>query len=418
VKSNSYAPFIIAFAATLVRYYDYALFGLSASVISKTFMPEGTGSDQLLGFFAVFSLAVIARPAGSIIFGRIGDKIGRIESVKMATMLAALSTSLIALVPGYNVLGTMSVVLLIFCRMIFLVSFSGEVDAIRIYIAEKTGKNNRYLANGLVSFSAQMGVLIAAGMYRFSMSVEEIENLWRLNFLLGGCFGMLIILLRKSLKESEAFIKAKSESVIDGSILSLIKEHRTKFFLSTMINGALGGVYHFLIIFLGTFAAKVAGIITEEAAAKHNITLIATYSVACVISGFLADKIRHTIKQINAALILSAICIFIMQSAISRGEFLASLHFLLVFCAPFYIIPTQIKLQSLFHARVRMRMCSLSHSLGSMIFSSTTPFVCMLLWKYTEMPVVVLSFYAFLLGIMLFCIAYISKKKYSNMFET
>jgi MFS family permease len=416
--SSSYHPFLVAFAATLVRYYDYALFGLSASVISETFMPELSNSDGLLGFFAILAITVIAKPLGSIIFGKIGDTVGRIESIKIATILAALSTSGVALIPGYHKIGVISVVLLIFCRMLFLMSFAGEVDAIKIYITEKVGKKNRYLASGLMSFSAQTGVLIAAGMYQFAMNTESIDNLWRLNFLIGGFLGLVVILLRKSLKESEIFIRSKSELVkMDGGIIFLIKTHKVKFILSVLISGSLGGVYHFLIIFLGTFAAKIALVITEETAQQNNVFLIALYSVACVISGLTADLFGKITKQIFIALIISVACIFIMQLLILQGIFAVFLHFLLVFCAPFYIIPIHIRLQSLFYTGVRMRMYSLSHSLGSMLFSSTTPFFCMILWKYTGMFFVVLLFYGILLGIILFCIAYLVNKKYVNLLE-
>ncbi|CAN0604451.1 unnamed protein product, partial [Ectocarpus sp. 12 AP-2014] len=154
---KEYSSYIIAILATIVRYYDYALFGLSASVVSKTFMPGTDDSDQMLLFFAVFSLAVIARPLGSVVYGKIGDKAGRIVSMKLSTIIAAISTGVIALIPSFASWGALSVVLLTLCRMMFLMSLAGEIDAIKIFVAEKIGKKRRNFAIGIVAFSSQLG---------------------------------------------------------------------------------------------------------------------------------------------------------------------------------------------------------------------------------------------------------------------
>ncbi|MEM6338943.1 MAG: MFS transporter, partial [Pseudomonadota bacterium] len=182
---REYSSYIIAILATIVRYYDYALFGLSASVISKTFMPGADDSHQMLLFFAVFSLAVVARPLGSVLFGKIGDRVSRVASVKIATIIAAISTTAIALIPGFNSWGWVSVVLLASCRMMFLMSLAGEIDAIKIFVAEKIGKKRRNFAIGTVSFSSQLGVILASVMYHIAISIEELESAWRLNFVLG-----------------------------------------------------------------------------------------------------------------------------------------------------------------------------------------------------------------------------------------
>ena len=137
-----YESLIIAFFVTIVRYYDYALFGLSASLLSKNFMPRGNDGDQMLIFFAVFSLATIARPMGSLIFGKIGDKVGRVVSVKMSTVIAATSTCLVAVAPGFDSVGLFAVIIITLLRMLFLMSLAGEIDAIKIY-KDKCKKETR-----------------------------------------------------------------------------------------------------------------------------------------------------------------------------------------------------------------------------------------------------------------------------------
>jgi MFS transporter, MHS family, proline/betaine transporter len=415
---KEHSSYIVAILATIVRYYDYALFGLSASVISRTFMSGANDSDQMLLFFAVFSIAVIARPIGSILFGKIGDQVSRIASVKIATIFAAISTSLIAFIPSFDSWGWFSIVLITLCRMMFLMSLTGEIDGIKIFVAEKIGAKRRNLAIGIVSFSSQLGVILASIMYHLAINIELIEWAWRLNFVLGGILGLVVISLRGNWHESQSFLNNKSrvKLEVESNIFAIVAKNKMKFFLSMMVNGMLGGGYHFLIIFLGTFAANIADIVDPGQASSNNVILIILYGFSCLFSGYIADKV-DVIKQISGAIIISIICVIIMEIMISKGEFSFIFHKVLAFIVPFYSIPCAIKVQSLFSTGIRMRMYSLSHSVGSMVFSSTTPFVCMLLWQGTGLFSIVLAYFLFQLIILLFAITYLARKEYDNQFE-
>ncbi len=413
-----YESLIIAFFVTIVRYYDYALFGLSASLLSKNFMPHGNDGDQMLIFFAVFSLATIARPMGSLIFGKIGDKVGRVVSVKMSTVIAATSTCLVAVAPGFDSVGLFAVIIITLLRMLFLMSLAGEIDAIKIYVAEMIGKKRRHLVIGIVSFSSQIGVLFASVAYHIAVSYEDIEWLWRVNFAIGGLLGLGVIFLRRRLLESEEFLNSKSRlSIEPNGIVKIVGANKVKFVLATVINGMLGGGYHFLIIFFGTFAANVADIIDNESAAAANTMLISLYGIACLISGYISDRFK-IVTQIIAALVLSILCTLVMEFFLGLKGYSILLHCILVFLVPFYSIPCSVRIQSLFQTGIRMRMCSLSHSIGSMVFSSTTPFICMLIWQSTEIVSLVLAYFLFQLGLLFFALLYMIKKDYISMFET
>lgn len=413
MQSHQYRSYIIVFCATIVRYYDYGLFGLSASVLSKHFMPQAESKDQILTFFGLFSLTMLVRPIGAIIFGKIGDKFGRITSLKISMTIAALSTGLIAIIPDYDVCGAWSVALLLLCRLLFLVSLAGEVDGIKIYISEMLGKNRRNLGVGMVNFSSQMGVLLASVMYYISLSLDGREWLWRGNFLFGGILGLLIILMRKYMQESEVFLRNKSSSGAgsNSSIISIILENKLKFLFAIIVHGLIGGVYYFLIIFWGVFAGNIADIPSPYSATFDSISIIVLYSIACVLSGFLADK-YHAFFQSIIALICSIICVIFMEIMFKASISNYHLHYVLAFLAPFFTVPSFVKMQSLFAIDVRMRMCSLSHSLGSMIFSSTTPFMCMLIYRSQENIMFVLGYFLLQLVTLFFLLMIIRKKNY------
>jgi MHS family proline/betaine transporter-like MFS transporter len=405
-----YSAILIAFFTTLVQCYDYALFGLSAAVLSKVFMSNCSSEEQLQNFFAVFSAAVIMKPVGAIIFGKIADKYGRATSVKFAAATAALSTTLIGLTPGFDYLGWWATGILTFCRMIFLMSLAGEIDTTRIYISEKMGSNKNF-ANGILSFCSQSGALLAAISYHYATK-SEIPDLWRLNFIIGGSLGGLILLMRNYFQESEEFLKYKASRKnfskdSSDKLLNIITLNKSKFITSLLISGCAGGIYHFLIIFFGTFNLKILNAFTREEAQLLNIILISTYSFAALISGWLADRI-YPFKQIKLAIIISFILALVLQIIfINDLKFAKYAIIVLVGLMPFYTVPLHIIIQSLFTVEIRVRMCSLSHALGGMIFSSTTPFLCMLIWRYTHSLNLVLAYFMMLVIVILGAVFYL-----------
>lgn len=390
--SNS--AFLVAFFTTIIRYYDYALFGLSASILAQNFLPNIEQDKQLLGFFAILSAAVIVRPLGSLIFGFIGDKYGRTKSIKISMFMSSISTGLIAITPSFEMIGIFATVILTLCRMFFLASLAGEVDGIKVYVAEKTGDNRKNLNIGIVSCCSQIGALLAAIAYYYA-SNSDIQYLWRFNFFIGAIFGLFAILMRNFFKESSEFLRKSSKSTIK----QIIKDNKTSFIIALLINGTIGGVYHFLVIFLGVFLTKIA-FVNHPEIRFMNIALTTTYGISAVFAGLLADKI-NPLRQITWTVFASIIVALGMQIMLYKQIFNILCPIILIGLAAFYAVPLQIIVQSLFKTNVKMRLYSLSHSFGGIILSSTAPFFSMLLWQNFKSLFLTLSFFIFLLIILI-----------------
>lgn len=390
--SNS--AFLVAFFTTIIRYYDYALFGLSASILAQNFLPDIEQDKQLLGFFAILSAAVIVRPLGSLIFGFIGDKYGRTKSIRISMFMSSISTGLIAITPSFEMIGIFATVILTLCQMFFLASLAGEVDGIKVYVAEKTGDNRKNLNIGIVSCCSQVGALLAAIAYYYA-SNSDIQYLWRFNFFIGAIFGLFAILMRNFFKESSEFLRKSSKSTIK----QIIKDNKTSFIIALLINGAIGGVYHFLVIFLGVFLTKIA-FVNHPEIRFMNIALTTTYGISAVFAGLLADKI-NPLRQITWTVFASIIVALGMQIMLYKQTFNILCPIILIGLAAFYAVPLQIIVQSLFKTNVKMRLYSLSHSFGGIILSSATPFFSMLLWQNFKSLSLTLSFFIFLLIILM-----------------
>ncbi|MFV9936775.1 MAG: MFS transporter [Rickettsia endosymbiont of Haemaphysalis japonica] len=390
--SNS--AFLVAFFTTIIRYYDYALFGLSASILAQNFLPNIEQDKQLLGFFAILSAAVIVRPLGSLIFGFIGDKYGRTKSIKISMCMSSISTGLIAITPSFEIIGIFATVILTLCRMVFLASLAGEVDGIKVYVAEKTVDNQKNLNIGIVSCCSQIGALLAAIAYYYA-SNSDIQYLWRFNFFIGAIFGLFAILMRNFFKASSEFLRTSSKS----TLRQIIWNNKLSVIIALLINGAIGGVYNFLVIFLGVFLTKIA-FINHPEIRFMNIALTTTYGISAVFAGLFADKI-NPLRQITWALFVSIIVALGMQIMLYKQIFNILCPVILIGLAAFYAVPLQIIVQSLFKTNVKMRLYSLSHSFGGIILSSTTPFFSMLLWQNFKSLSLTLSFFIFLLIILM-----------------
>jgi MFS family permease len=411
--------FFIAFFTTIVRYYDYALFGFAASILSKNFLPHANNNDykQILSFFAIFSLAVITKPIGAYIFGTIADKKGVISSIKISSIIGTISTIAIGLMPNFEYIGGCSVILLFVFRTLFLISMGAETDTIRIYITRKISDKYKNLGNGLISFCNQIGVFIAAiFLYYISTKMKEtnITYLWRINFIIGGIAGICLIILRHYFSEIKPYFKKNNKN-----ILILINQNREKFIPAMIISGCSGGIYNFFLIFLLNFSAKIINITELVIAYKTNIFLIAICGIFCPISGFIADKVIYNnfykksqiFSAITLSIIINIVFLYLISILILDYKILTIYIFFMILLLPFYLIPLQIIIQSLFDIEIKARMCSISHAAGSMLFSATVPFFSMCMWQYYDLKAVIIV-PIILLTLILCSASYLNIRKY------
>ncbi len=394
---------IIAFFATIVQYYDYALFGLSAAAITKAYMPSSVESDQFLCFFAILASSVAMRPVGSVIFGYIGDFRGRALVLKLATLIAAISTIMIGLMP------LNSYYLMIFSRMTFMMSMAGEIDGARIYVSETVDKKREFFGNGLVTCCSQVGALLAAFAWFMTSAGFLPEYWWRVNFIIGGLLGLVIFGLRSMITETIEYSDANghadkisaSHEIPGQSHYDVVRFQSLKIFvLATLISGCIGGIYQFQIIFFGTYITKMLVLTDHSFVAIMNIVAITSYGIVAVISGHIADCYSAS-KQIFIGLILIICCLLVSAYFLSIGEYSPILFVITSAVMPLYSVPLQIMLKRIMPTYSRLRVFSLSHSFGSLIFSASVPLICSWIWYVTRMSYAPILYIAFMAGLLL-----------------
>ncbi|MEV0600585.1 MFS transporter [Streptomyces sp. NPDC050315] len=208
---------------TAMEFMDFQLYSLAAAIVfNKIFFPDVSPAIGLIAAMATYGVGYVARLAGALYFGRMGDRIGRKKVLFLTILLMGASTTLIGVLPPYSMIGILAPILLVALRLIQGFGAGAEIAGATVMLAEYAPVKRRGLISSLVSLGTNSGTLAASGLWAILLAVLSEEQLitwgWRLPFLLS--FGLMIfaVWLRRNLKESPVF--EERPDVVDGVAMS------------------------------------------------------------------------------------------------------------------------------------------------------------------------------------------------------
>ena len=298
-KPWSMARVIIASSAgTAFEWYDFFIFGNLASVISKVFFAGLEPTQGLIAALALFAAAFAFRPLGALIFGVIGDRLGRKGAFLITVSLMGGATFLIGLLPTYATAGPSAAVMLIVLRILQGVALGGEYGGAAIYVAEHAPNNKRGAATGWIQSSASFGLLAALLVIvatRTSMG-EDAFNAWgwRVPFLASAVLLTISLWMRAKLSESPEFARIRDEGEIAKAPLKEAfgtKKNLKRVFIAFFgIMCAQGAVWYFTFFYMQVFLEKLVGLPSQT---KDLLMIVMTVVSAplYVYFGWLSDRI-------------------------------------------------------------------------------------------------------------------------------
>lgn len=205
------------FAAAIgntVETYDYAVYGFLATVLAKVFFPDSSPAIALLSSFAVFGSAFLARPAGSLVFGPIADRLGRRPALIASLLLMAGASTLIGVMPPTTSIGITAPILLVLLRFAQGLAAGGEYTTAIIYVAEFAPPHRRGALSSRVQVGSLAGLLIGAVVVlALNATLTQGEMLawgWRVPFLLALPLGAIGLYLRSRFGETPEFLAAQT----------------------------------------------------------------------------------------------------------------------------------------------------------------------------------------------------------------
>ncbi|MFI6697632.1 MFS transporter [Streptomyces sp. NPDC050509] len=208
---------------TAMEFMDFQLYSLAAAIVfNKIFFPDVSPAIGLIAAMATYGVGYVARLAGAVYFGRMGDRIGRKKVLFLTILLMGASTTLIGALPTYASIGILAPILLVALRLIQGFGAGAEIAGATVMLAEYAPTKRRGLVSSLVSLGTNSGTLAASGLWAILLGVLSEEQLlswgWRLPFLLSFLLMIFAVWLRSNLKESPVF--EERPDVVDGVAMS------------------------------------------------------------------------------------------------------------------------------------------------------------------------------------------------------
>src|SRR5690349_13936978 len=284
---------------TLIEWYDFYIFGSLATVLASQFFPKTNPTAALLSTLATFAAGFIVRPFGALVFGRLGDLIGRKYTFLLTLILMGGSTFAIGLVPGYATIGYAAPILVLLLRLLQGLALGGEYGGAATYVAEHAPANRRGFYTSWIQTTATLGLFLSLGVIlsiRQLVGVDEFNNGngWRYPFLLSILLVVVSIFIRLRMNESPLFAKLKGEGKTSKNPLKESFGNKTNFkmvllalFGATMGQGVIWYTSQF---YAQSFLLTKCNVEYEQA----NTIILIALAIATpffVIFGGLSDKI-------------------------------------------------------------------------------------------------------------------------------
>jgi MFS family permease len=303
---------------TVFEWYDFYLYATLAPFFAALFFPKGNETAALLSAFATYAAGFLVRPFGALVFGRIGDMVGRKYTFLVTIVVMGFSTFAVGLLPTFQTIGWGAPVLLVSSRLLQGLALGGEYGGAATYVAEHAPQNQRGYDTSWIQTTATLGfflALLVIGISRFTGIMEPkdfAEWGWRIPFLVSLVLLIFSVYIRLKLNESPVFQRMKAEGKGSKAPLrdSFLKYPNNKFVLLALLGATAGqGVVwytgQFYALFFLTITLKMDG-----ATAYWMIGLALLIGTPFfVVFGALSDRIGR-LKIILFGCLIAAVTYF------------------------------------------------------------------------------------------------------------
>ena len=309
---------------TVFEWYDFYLYGSLAAIIAKHFFAGVNETTAFIFALLAFAAGFAVRPFGAIVFGRLGDMIGRKHTFLITIVIMGVSTAIVGLLPGYATIGVAAPVILITLRLLQGLALGGEYGGAATYVAEHAPRNRRGFFTSWIQTTATLGLfmsLLVILACRTALGTEAFEAWgWRIPFLLSIILLAVSVYIRLQLSESPVFQKMKDEGKASKAPLteSFARWDNLKVVIMSLLGGTAGQA---VVWYTGQFYALFFLLQTLKIDAQTANLLIAGSLLIgtpfFVIFGSLSDRIGRK-PIIMAGCLLAALTYFPIFHALTQ----------------------------------------------------------------------------------------------------
>lgn len=377
-------------AGTLIEWYDFYIFGSLATIIAAHFFPKDNPTVALLSTLATFATGFIVRPFGALVFGRVGDVVGRKYAFMVTLIIMGLSTTAIGLLPNYEQIGLFAPILLLLLRLLQGLALGGEYGGAATYVAEHSPDGKRGYYTSFIQTTATLGLFVSLGVIlttRLSLGDDTFKDWgWRLPFLLSIILVIFSYFIRRRMAESPVFLEMKAKGKASTHPLRdsfMVPENRNLVLLALFGATAGQGVVWYTGQFYALYFLQTVLKVDFVLANKIIAVALLFGTPFFIVFGALSDKIGRKMIMI-AGMVIAAITYIPIYQAMEHYATLpegpdATMLTLLVFIQVIYVTmvygPIAAFLVELFPTNIRYTSMSLPYHIGNGVFGGLVPFI-------------------------------------------
>jgi len=386
VKATQRLPFIVAASSsgTLIEFYDFYLYGVLAGFFATHFFP-GDLRNGFLFSLGIFWTGFVVRPLGAVLFGHLGDLIGRKYTFMLSLGLMGLATFLVGCLPTYESIGWLAPVLLVACRVVQGVALGGEYGGAATYVAEHAPDGSRGFYTSWIQTTATMGIVMALlviMVFRLGLGDEAFTAYgWRFPFLLSAVLVVFSAYIRLKLAESPLFARLKEQGgASKNPVRDTYSSGRNWRLMALALFGFTAPMG--VVWYTGQFYALnyMQAVLMVDYLTVYAVMMVALLlgSPFFIVFGWLSDRIgRRAIMTPGFA--LAVVSFWPVFSWL--GEYrdnpviLTALVWYMMILVTMVYGPLAAFLVELFPARIRYSSMSLPYHIGAGVFGGGVPFI-------------------------------------------
>ncbi|WP_196216806.1 MFS transporter [Paracoccus shanxieyensis] len=369
-----------SFIGNFVEWFDYASYGYFATVIAAVFFPEIAPQAALLATFAVFAISFVIPPLGGIVWGSIGDRIGRKTALSWSILIMSGATTVIALLPSYHQIGMLAPVLLLLVRMVQGFSASGEYAGATSFVAEYAPPAKRGFYTSMVPASTAAGLLAGSLMSALLFSQLDTAQLhgwgWRLPFLLAFPLGLVGLYIRLKLEDTPKFRELEARHHVEATptreLFTTYRKPIVRAFAVTCLN-AVG--FYLILSYMPTYLITEMGMEESASFLANSIALFA-YIFLIFLMGLLSDRFGRKTALIAASVLFIVLTVPLF-GMLEGASFAMIVLIQVIFGALLTVNDGTLPcfLTEIFPTRVRYSGFAFSFNTANALFGGTAPFV-------------------------------------------
>lgn len=364
----------------LVHWFDWAVYAYMAATIAVIFFPESDRTAGLLATFAVFAVSFLVRPIGAIIFGRLGDRLGRKQTLSIVILAMAVSTLVLGLLPGYATIGIVAPILLIATRIVQGLAAGGEFGSAAAFLGEFSPAKRRGFGVSWLEFGSLLGFLLASFavfLLNQAFTPEQITDwAWRIPFLITVPLGFIGLYIRRKIEDTPEFeALQKLETVSHAPVKEVFTRNRRQFIQTCGMEIFMNVTFYVVLVYLLTYQETTVGFDPGRAALLSTLAS-ALGLIVVPLAGIASDRVGRKPVLYTAAIALTVLSIplfLLMQMGTGWSAFVSTLGLALILAI---ILGTHaVTVVELFPTRTRQTGLSIAYALTAALFAGTAPYL-------------------------------------------